>query len=133
MIFKMYEHLLFLLYWFLNSLSIYLLGSIFPSSVVLGTFRLSPLEASLYAGFWLTFFVWTMWEFVLVRKVKLEPSLLRLIFFLVVNFIGVWIVTRYSYHTGLGIVSFWWALFIGTVADLLQSVFWSLFGKKLKG
>ena len=129
----MYEHLLFFLYWFLNALSMYLLGSIFPSSVVLGTWRLSPLEAALYAGFWLTFFVWTMWEWMLVRKVKLEPFSLRFIFFFAVNFIGVWIVARYAYHTGLGITSFWWALLIGTAANLLQSASWRLFGKRLKG
>jgi hypothetical protein len=130
---QMYEHLLFFLYWFFNSLAIYLLGVIFPSSVVLGTWRLTSIEASLYAGFWLTFFVWTMWEFMLVRKVKLEPCSLRFIFFLAVNFVGVWIVSRYAYHTGLGIVSFWWALLIGTAANLLQLASWRLFGKRLKG
>jgi len=129
----MYEHLLFFLYWFFNSLAIYLLGLVFSSAVVLGTWRLSPLEAALYAGFWLTFFVWTMWEWMLVRKVKLEPYSLRLIFFFTVNFVGVWIVSRYAYHTGLGIISFWWALLIGMVTLLFQLASWSLFGKKLKG
>jgi hypothetical protein len=129
----MNDHLLFFLYWFLDSLSIYLLGLVFPSSVVLGTYRLSFITASLFAGFWLTFFVWTMWEYVLVRKVKLEPFLLRFIFFFFVNFVGVWIVTRYSQYTGLGITSFWWALAIGAAANLLQSASWSLFGKRLKG
>ncbi|OGM87348.1 hypothetical protein A2614_02645 [Candidatus Woesebacteria bacterium RIFOXYD1_FULL_40_21] len=128
----MYEHLLFLLYWLLNSLAIYLLGNIFPSEVVLGSFRLTPVEAAIYAGFWLTFFVWSMWDFVLVRKVKLEPFPLRPLFFFFVNSLGVWLTSRYSGYSGLGITSFWWAFLLGGVTDLLQSVSWNLVGKKLK-
>jgi hypothetical protein len=128
------EHLLFLLYWLLNSLAISLLGLIFPSLVVLGNMRLVPLEASIYAGFWVTFFVWTMWDFVLVRKVDLEPFALRLLFFFSVNSLGIWIVSRYAEkYTGLGIVSFWWALILGGLITLLQIVSWKLVGKRLKG
>ena len=102
----MYEHLLFLLYWFLNSLVLYLLGLLFPASVVLGTWRLTMVEAAIYAGFWLTFFVWT---------------------------IGIWLVARYAAYTGLGIASFWWAFALGAVTNLLQAVAWKLLGDKLKG
>jgi len=129
----MYDHILFLLYWLLNSLLLSLLGFIFPSSVVLGNFRLLPFEASIYAGFWLTFFVWTMWDYVSIRKVKLESFPLRFLFFFFVNSLGIWIISRYAKYTGLGIASFWWAFLLGGVADLLQSVSWNLFGKRLKG
>lgn len=130
----MYDHILFILYWLLNSLSIYLLGFIFPSEVVLGNFRLLPIEASIYAGFWLTFFVWTMWDYVSIRKAKLESFPLRFLFFFIVNSLGIWIISRYApKYTGLGIDSFWWALFLGGVTNLLQSVAWKLFGKRLKG
>lgn len=129
----MYEHILFLLYWLLNSSLIYLLGFIFPSEVVLGNFRLLPLEAAIYAGFWLTFFVWTMWDFVLVRKVKLEPFSLRFIFFFIVNSLGIWIISRYApRYTGLGIASFWWAFVLGGVTNAVQCSLWILFGKRLK-
>ena len=129
----MYDHILFLLYWLLDSLLLYLLGYIFPSEVVLGNFRLTPFEASIYAGFWLTFFVWTMWEYVLVRKVKLESFNLRIIFFFFVNSLGIWIISQYGKYTGLGIASFWWVLVLGGVMDLFQGVAWNLFGKRLKG
>lgn len=129
---KMYEHLLFLFYWLLNSLVIYLFGAIFPEAVVLGNFRLTSFEASIYAGFWLTFFVWTMWDFMLVHKVKLEPFSLRFLFFFFVNSLGVWLTSRYSQYTGLGIISSGWAFFLGVSAYLLQSASWELFGKKLK-
>jgi len=127
------EPLLFLIYWLLNSLAIGLTGLVFSSSVVLGNARLLPLEASIYAGFWVTFFVWTMWEYVLVRKVKLEPYLLRFFFFFFVNSLGIWLVSRYAErYTGLGLVSFWWALMLGGITTLLQNVSWNLGGKKLK-
>ena len=129
----MYDHILFLLYWLLDSLLLYLLGYIFPSEVVLGNFRLTPFEASIFAGFWLTFFVWTMWEYVLVRKVKLESFNLRIIFFFFVNSLGIWIISQYGKYTGLGIASFWWVLVLGGVMDLFQGVAWNLFGKGLKG
>ena len=128
------EHLVFLIYWLLTSLSIGLLSLLFPSSVVLGNMRLLPLEASIYAGFWITFFVWSMWDYVLVRKASLEPFLLKFLFFFFVNSLGIWLVSRYGEkYTGLGIVSYWWALILGGVATLLQIVSWNLGGKKLKG
>lgn len=128
----MNDRRLFVLYWFLNFLTIYLLGALFPSSIVLGTFRLSPFEASIYAGFWLTFFVWTMWSYMLVRKVDLEPFSLRFLFFFFVNSLGVWLVARYAKYTGLGLTSFWLAFLLGIAANLLQSVSWNIFGKRLK-
>jgi hypothetical protein len=128
----MQSHILFLLYWLFGSLALYLLGLIFSSWVVLGNFRLLPFEAAIYAGFWLTFFVWTMWDYVSVRKVKLETFTLRFLFFFFVNSIGIWIISRYAKYTGLGIVSFWWAFVLGGVADLVQSGLWILLGKRLK-
>ena len=125
--------LLFFIYWFLNSLALYFLGMLFPSSVVLGTLRLTPPEAAIYAGFWLAFFVWTMWAYVLHRKVELEPFSLRFLFFFVINSLGVWLVARYAVYTGLGIISFWWAFALGAITELLQLAAWKLLGEKLKG
>lgn len=129
----MQGHVLYFIYWLFNSLLIYLLGLIFPSWVVLGNFRLLPFEAAIYAGFWLTFFVWMMSEYMSTRKVKLEPFTLRLLFLFVVDSLGIWIISRYApRYTGLGIASFWWAFLLGGVASLVQSSLWILFRKKLK-
>lgn len=128
----MHEHILFLIYWLINSMAMYLMGLVFPSDVVLGTFRLLPVEAAIFAGFWLTFFVWTMWDYVTVRKVTLQPFIIRFIFFFFVNSFGIWLVSRYASYTGLGISSFWWALLLGGITDLLQNFYWNLLGKKLK-
>ena len=127
----MHDHVLFLLYWLVNSILIYLFGLTFPSSVVLGSYRLIPFEASIYSGFWLTFFVWTMWDYMLFRKVVLEPDLLRSLFFFFVNSLGIWLISRYGEYTGLGITSLWWAFLIGGGAYLLQRISWKALKKYL--
>jgi len=119
-----YNHLLYLLYWILNTLVLYLFFRIFPSWVVLGNFRLLPVEAAVYAGFWLTFFVWTMWDFIFIRGVKLEPESLAFSYFFFVNALGVWLVSRFAHLTGLGIANFGWAFLVGAVADLIQRFAW---------
>lgn len=128
----MYNHLLFLLYWLINIIVIYTLSLIFPSSIILGNHRLIAFEASVYSGFWLTFFVWTMWDFVVFRGVKLEPAPLGFIYFLTVNVLGIWIVSRYSQYTGIGITSYAWAIVIGLVANTFQRLVWKMLVDKNK-
>ena len=120
----MYNHLLYLLYWILNSLVLYAAFALFPDWVVLGNARHLPVEAAIYAGFWLTFFVWCMWDFIFIRGVKLEPESLAISYFLFVNALGVWLVSRYAHLTGLGIANFGWAFLVGGVADLIQRFVW---------
>lgn len=129
----MYNHLLYLLYWAVNSVVLYISYSIFPKAVVLGNARLTPIEAAIYAGFWLAFFVWMMWDFVFVRGVKLEPPPLAFVYFLFVNALGVWLVARFAHITGLGIANYGWAFVVGTFADITQRLVWKLVvGKRSK-
>jgi len=128
----MQSHILFFIFWLLNFIAIFLLGLIFPNSIVLGTYRLSMVEAAIHAGFWLTFFVWTMKDYMTVRKVEFDPPFLRFICFFFINSFGIWLVSRCSQYTGLGIASYWWAFLLGGVAQLLQFVTWKLVGNKLK-
>lgn len=120
----MYNHLLFLLYWLVNTFVIYVMGLAFPDALVLGNARLFEIEAAVYSAFWLTFFVWCMWDFIFIRGVKLEPAPLGFLYFFVVNALGVWLVSRYSQYTGLGIVHYGWALLLGLVTDSLQRFVW---------
>lgn len=120
----MYNHLLFLLYWLTNTFVIYILGLAFPDVLVLGNAKLVSLEASVYSAFWLTFFVWCMWDFIFIRGVKLEPAPLAFLYFFTVNSLGVWLVTRYSEYTGFGITSFVWAFVVGLIANSLQRFVW---------
>lgn len=128
----MNDHIHFILLWLLNSISLYVLGAIFPSEITLGSLHLSYFEAAIYAGFWLTFFLWTLWEYLLVRKVGLEPFALRLFYFFFVNSLGIWIISQYGRFSGLGVASFGWVLILGGILDLLQGAFWNILGKRLR-
>lgn len=127
------EHVLFIIFWLLNSMAIIILGSIFPSNIVLGNWHLTTPEAAIYASFWLTFFVWTMRDYVLVRKVKLDQPFVRFLYYFFLESFGIWLVSRYGKnYTGLGITSFWWAFLIGAVIYIFQSMLWSVVDKKLR-
>lgn len=118
----MYNHLLYILYWAVNTLVIKLAFILFPLGVVLGTYRLNPTEAAIYAGFWVTFIIWTAWDFAIARKISLEKPVKNFVYFLIVNTVAVWIVTRFAPLSGMGIISFWWAIVIGIIISILHKL-----------
>lgn len=120
----MYNHILYLSYWFVNSLIFWIASKLFSRSITLGTWRFSSLEAAVYAGFWLTFFIWAMWDFILVRGVKSERGVGSSLYFWCTNTFGIWLVARFAYLTGLGISSFFWAIFLGLVTWVFQKMAW---------
>jgi hypothetical protein len=122
----MYNHVLYLSYWVANVLVIYLMSLIFPDNIVLGNFRFNSVESAVYAGFWATVLFWAMWDFVHVRNIKLDRVSGRLWVFWAFNFISFWLVSRFSHIAGFGISSFWWALFVGFFAHLVQRFAWIL-------
>lgn len=121
----MYNHLLYFTYWLVNSLVLYAISS-FSNDVVLGNWRFGALEAAIYAGFWVTFFVWAMWDFAIAKGVKFDTGFVTLGYFWLVNAFSFWIVARFSEFTGLGITSFYWAFIIGLGAYLVQRITRSL-------
>lgn len=122
----MQSHVVFLIFWLINALVIYLLGLLTPNTIVLGTYRLTTVESALHSGFWVAFFFWTMRDYLRVRKVEFSPISLKFYTYLFINVFGVWVVSRCSQYTGLGITSYLWAFLIGGVIQLLQSVVWKL-------
>jgi len=122
----LYNHLLYLLYWVTNALVLFLASRILPEHVVLGTFRFTSVEAAIYAGFWMTFFVWSMWDYLLARGEKMEGLWRAVTYFWVVNTVGVWLTARFPYYTGLGISSYVWAMILGLVANMAQRIVWKI-------
>jgi hypothetical protein len=122
----MYNHLLYFTYWLFNSVVLYVFGLIFPTNVVLGNWRFSPIEAAIYAGFWVTFFVWVLWDFAIAKGIKFDTGIVTLGYFWSANIFAFWIVSRFSQYAGLGITSYLWALAIGIVAYVTQRLAWSL-------
>jgi hypothetical protein len=120
----MYNHILYLSYWLINTLLVYILYSIFPDNIVLGTWKFNSLEAAIYSSFWVTFVVWTAWDFIYSRQSKfmLEGGLITNLYFWAINTMGVWIVARFPGFTGIGISSFVWAFVIGGIFNIFQRI-----------
>jgi len=122
----LYNHLLYLSYWFVNSLVLYAFDLVSKNDVVLGNYRFNSFESALYAGFWITVFFWAMWDYIYVRKIKINQTRGRFWVFWAMNFVCFWLVSRFSYIAGFGISSYWWALLIGLVANFVQRFAWML-------
>jgi hypothetical protein len=120
----MYNHLLYFAYWFANALILFVFASLFPGDVVLGNWRFSAVEAAIYSGFWVTFFVWIMWDFAMARKLKFDVGAVTLGYFWLVNTFAFWVVARFPAYSGLGITSYFWAFAIGLGAYLVQRIAW---------
>lgn len=128
----MYNHLLYLLYWAVNFLVILGLGQIFPADIVLGNYKFTAVEAAIYSGFWVTMLVWSIWDFVYVRGVKVDRVSGAFLFFFLFNSLAFWLVARFSHLVGLGISGFYWALVLGFTANILQRFVWRLLLDKKK-
>jgi hypothetical protein len=122
----MYNHLLYFVYWLFDSIIIYVFGLVFPTSVVLGNWRFGPIEAAIYAGFWVTFFVWLLWDFALSKGVKFDMGIVTLGYFWSANIFAFWTVSRFSQYAGLGISGYYWAFIIGLAAYFVQRLAWRI-------
>ena len=127
----MYNHILYFAYWLVNSLVLYVFSIVYPNSVVLGNWRFSPVEASIYSGFWVTFFIWVLWDFAIAKNVKFDSALVTFGYFGLSNFFSFWLVARFSQYAGLGIAHYGWAILVGLTAYIFQRIAWrSIVGKK---
>lgn len=90
--------------------------------IVLGSFRLPAIPSAIYSGFWLTFVVWCLWEYMFVRNVDFDTDEFKNLYSLFVNILGIWLISRYSEYTGLGIVSIGWVFVLATVAMIVQKI-----------
>lgn len=123
----MYNHLLYLTYWLINSVVLLVINSLIPgNSIILGDGRFNAIESSIYTGFWLTFLIWLWWDFAIAKKIKLENKMFMLGFFLCVNSISIFMISRFPYLTGFVLKNYAWAIGIGFIATLLQRVGWRL-------
>jgi len=127
----MYNHLMYFAYWVINSLVLYLASWTIPDyGVVLGNWRFNSIESSLYAGFWVTFLVWVFWDFAIAREFNLKNKTAAFLFFLFVNSISIWVVSRFSNITGFELINYQWTLAIGFAATFLQKVPWKFVGSR---
>ena len=129
----MYNHILYFSYWLVSFAVFYLTHWLFQEDFVLGNWRLTALEAGIYASFWLVVFVWVIWDFLLSRKVELKDNLATWLYFWAVNAVGIWLLGKLSQILGLGIKSYLWAIGVGLVVNLAQRLAWKWVTKRNLG
>ena len=122
---------MFFAYWIINSIVLFTASLIIPNhALVLGSWRFSGIEASIYAGFWLTFLIWIWWDFAIARRFNSYKKFVAFSFFFMVNVSSILVLSRFSSVTGLVLLNFWWAFIIGIVTTVFQKVVWRLIVKK---
>ena len=116
----MYNHLLYFSYWIVNAVVLYVFSIWFGGDVVLGNWRFGALESAIYSGFWVTFLLWSFWDFAIAKGVKFDSALVTLGYFWSANIFAFWLVSRFSEFAGFGIASYLWAIAIALFAYIVQ-------------
>jgi len=115
-----------------NSLTVYLGSLIFTSFIVLGTHELTPLFAVLLSTGILSLICTFAIPFVRVyenysHKMFTTPQWMGVYF--TINFITIWLITRFAFQLGFGISSWMVALVLAVILDVLQGLAIKSLGK----
>ncbi len=119
----------FLCFWILNSLLLYLGGWFYPFYFTLGNKSLSAIWAAVVSGFFWTFITWVGGS-AIGPSVKTKSKLVMFGFYLIGNFVALWLTARMAPVFGFGTVSFVWLVFLAIVANFFQYVVWKVCGFK---
>lgn len=115
-----------------NTLALYLANLLFPTSVVLGTFALTPFWALMLAGGKLTIISLLVMLLVPYKEWKtkkdLKPTDWMKLYF-VVNTVSLYLVTRFAEIYGLGVSSWVVIVALALFMDVVQGITMMQFGK----
>lgn len=120
----------FLVLWVIDALLLYFANMVYPTYFVLGNAYFGSLAATLVASLVWTLLVWNAMVLAKWLKIKEKEALKMAVFYLAVNFIALWVMTRFSLMFGFGVAGFKWLGALAFVANLLQWLGWSLSAKK---
>lgn len=120
----MYNHVLYIFYWAINSLVLYITSSLLASDIVLSNYKFNKTESAIYAGFWVTFILWIVLDLLTARGFKFNNIIIYLLVLIVSNTLGFWIVARFSHLLGFGITSYQWAIMLGLIVSIIQTFSW---------
>lgn len=115
----------FLVQFALNSLVIFLASTFFPKQIVLGTAYFSyswaifhsMLVLSLIGTLAVPLFEWK--QEVMGKALTTNHWMAG---YLIVNFVGIWVISRFSEQFGLGISAWWVGLILAAVFDFVQGL-----------
>ena len=120
----------FLAFWIVDSLLLWLASMFYPTYYVLGNANLTNILAAVVAGLVWTAIVWKSMMFTTKLGIKKNDILKNTAFYLVVNFVALWIVARFSALFGFGVTSYVWVFALAFISNLVQWGAWSLTSKK---
>ncbi len=118
-------------FWIVNSLLVYLATRLMPANYVLGNVRHSVLSGAIVAGFVWTALVWIFKKALKNFKARMAQNQGRILFYIAVNFVVVWVVARFAPYTGFGLTSFVWAFVLGLAGSIVHFGIWKL-AKRIK-
>ena len=125
--------LLWIIIMFVDMAVIFTAQLIYPDSLVLGNANLSPFASLLVVSFFLTLLISLIPPLIRSLKIKIEDDLSLAIFYALVNISGLWLIARGAHYTGFGISSFFVAVVLGVVLNIVQYGAWKFsIGKKDK-
>lgn len=118
-----------------NAIVLYLAQMFFPKNIVLGTHSLSYFWAlymsmgklALLTAFILPF----VSKYEIMRNKIFSPTEWMALYF-VVNFVGIWLITRFSEQFGLGVTSWVVVAALAVVLDVAQGMVMMAYGSMLK-
>lgn len=115
----------FLVLWLVNAVVIYLINAVWGEALVLGTLHLGKTAALLMSSGALalinTFTIPFVNEYESRRGRPMTSSDWMVAYF-VINFVGVWLVSRMAVQLGLGISAWWVAAVVAVVLDVVQGI-----------
>lgn len=97
---------------------------IFPSYFVLGNFWLSGPAAMFWVGLWITIILWVAQPLSDKLNFKIDGTLKIFVYYWLVNLAAIWVLARFAALSGLGIAAFYWAIFLGLIANVTQWGLW---------
>ena len=112
----------FLMVWVVNFAVITIAFVICSKSIVLGTWRLTPLLAGIVASFLLTLICRLSKLISHKLGLKIKGRAKKFLFYWGINSVAIWLIARFAYLTGLGISAFYWAIVLGFVTSFAQWV-----------
>ena len=110
----------FLSLWALNSLLFVVFGQLLAGKVVLGNDRVVAPMALVFGGLILTLVIYVIEPVIKQIGYKGKDKKILLGFYLVANFIGIWIIKRLERVTGVGISSTLYVVVLATIATFGQ-------------
>lgn len=110
----------YIIIWAINTVLILFANSYFPSNYVLGNAVVPPLYAAIFSGLLLTFFDRAAKPVIQKLLVNEKGRYIMFGIYWFTNFVGIWLIARFSFLSGFGISKFTYAITLAFVANLAQ-------------